>query len=40
MDVQSHQFLDYLALAYQRAIAEKLRRDPQLMRVAFDNLER
>ena len=38
--VQSHQFLDYLALAYQRAIAEKLRRDPQLMRVAFDNLER
>ena len=40
MDVQSHQFLDYLALAYQRAIAEKLRRHPQLMRVAFDNLER
>jgi hypothetical protein len=38
--LRGHQRIDQRSLALHRAIAEKLRRDPALIAVALDNLER
>ena len=36
----SHEGLDRLALAYFRAIAEKIRRDPSRLRIPLENIQR
>ena len=38
--LSGHQRIDRRSLALHRAIGEKLRRDPSLIRIAFENLDR
>ncbi len=39
--IDSHQFIDYFALAYHRAVAERLRREPEsVIKIARKNLVR
>lgn len=40
VDIESHQFLDWVGLERARAIAAKLRADPGLIEVAHANLRR